>query len=405
MNPEPEAMPGGQAAALRSFFDQDKDQLARQAPFLSPIPEHCEAEAKIQARLAACMEGTPAQKQRKPPIVPARQADSLATCPLTAARRPAEQSSAMAADESPAAAESDAMGFSPGTSDKHGTDAVPQTKSGPTVKKQKRRDAWCAEQAQQLIGFGLQYTPAPEAQRKGSSKKRPTIVESLKAQLESRKARKTAAADAGPGSAERQTSAAGGKASGSDSEASGARAVMPEDSGEAWAGLRAEEQGPQPSKTQTLQGNESDEDMDLDIEATTESRPAQPQNFAPGAPTPRTISPSFTVRRSAREAGIPAEALESPHKGAAAQETASGRQQAQQTDGACTISFLGAGGESQAAGPAAKGAARPPPAQTAAQKAMKAKQMAHAAAEVKARKAQGEALRPVHIHDIDTSLL
>ena len=83
------------------------------------------------------------------------------------------------------------MGFSPGISDKHCVLALPQNKQ--KRKRMSERD-WIAEQGEGMGGFGLQMMATPAAaqdQKKSSSKKRPALVESVQAQLQARKARKT----------------------------------------------------------------------------------------------------------------------------------------------------------------------------------------------------------------------
>lgn len=75
-----------------SVVHEDVSAPAQDAPQSSASPQcHLiESEAEIQARLAAYMEGTPAQKQVGPPDAPAQQDASLAPCPLTAAGPPLE---------------------------------------------------------------------------------------------------------------------------------------------------------------------------------------------------------------------------------------------------------------------------------------------------------------------------
>ena len=336
--------------------NQGTDQRTRKAPALPPIPEHHEAalpyedgperedsmaqakepgrvqmqlelslpaepgperppgytigsEAEVQARLAACMDGTPAQPA-------ARHDASMASCTPAAAMPGAEGHSVLAVGTTPAAGpswqsdeqrdghlsraagvtpaaheESDVMGFSPGTSDKHCPQAQPVVKCAP--KRKRRSEAnWCAEAANELIGFGRQMTADGSAQRKPASLKRTaSMVERIKPQLESRKAQKAAerttpnnapasastnrrgamqaAADNGgrsppPSGSDVLLAMAhsGGKPSthsGSESDASRGSPPASEKSAEAWDALKAERQWPPPSTSKTLQqGDEVD---------------------------------------------------------------------------------------------------------------------------------------------------
>ena len=269
------------------------------------------SEAEVQARLAACMDGTPAQPA-------ARHDASMASCTPAAAMPAAEGRSIWAVGTTPAAGpsgqsdgqqdgqhlsraagvtpaaleESDVMGFSPGTSDKHCLQAQQPVVKRAAKRKRRSEANWCAEAANELIGFGRQMTADSCAQRKPASLKRTaSMVERIKPQLESRKAQKAAertTPNQAPASAStdwrRAAQAAadnggrspapsgndvlpakahsGGKPSthsGSESDASRVSPPASGNSAEAWDALKAERQGPPPSTSKTLQqGDEVD---------------------------------------------------------------------------------------------------------------------------------------------------
>ena len=345
--------------------------------------------ADASASIAACSDAVTSQRQPEPCLETAQQGDSH----LARQYSGAAQLQAGRASGSPV--ESDVMGFSPGISDQHCMSALPQTKQ--KRKRMSERD-WIAEQGEGMGGFGLQMMATPAAakeQRKSSSKKRPALVESVQAQLQARKARKT----------EQRCTAAGGLRSikeqqqeqptpyhdcmpGSDGEDPSDAAALPEDSGEAWNGMIAEEHASQPSRAQMLLGDKTGGAH----EAACNSTPTPAKR---GAHAAKTMSPTYLQRRSAR--GVcPAEALRTPSR-ISAGEAPDSRQTAQQPDAACTISLSADGQEDKIAGPAAKKQAKVAGPRNAAQEASARAQLRQAGANLKAMKARGVSMQGSNI--------
>ena len=352
------------------------------ADFPSQSPEslpgfQLEEGAPASASIAPGLDAVATQRQPESCLDPAQQGDSH----LARQHSGAAQHQAGHASGSPV--ESDVMGFSPGISDKHCMSALPRTKQ--KRKRMSERD-WIAEQGEGMGGFGLQMMATPAAaqdHRKSSSKKRPAFVESMQGQLQARKARKT----------EQCHTAAGGLQSieeqqqeqptpyhdcmpGSDGEDPSGAVALPEDSGEAWDGMIAEEHA-----AQTLPGDEAGGPH----EAACDSTPAPARQSARAA---KTMSPTYLQRRSAR--GVcPAEALRTPCR-LPAGDAPDSRQTAHQSDAACTISLSANGQKGEIAEPAASKKAKAAGQKNAAQEASARAQLAQAGASLKARKARGE---------------
>ena len=383
---------GSTAATRQLDHAQTTTGVEPPADFQSQSPEALpdlqSKEVAAIASIAACSDAVASQRQPEPCPETAQQGDSH----LARQHSGAAQLQAGHASGSPV--ESDVMGFSPGISDQHCMSALPQTKQ--KRKRMSERD-WIAEQGEGMGGFGLQMMATPAAaqdQRKSSSKKRPAMVESVQAQLQARKARKT----------EQRCAAAGGLASieeqqqeqptpyhdcmpGSDNEDPSDAAALPEDSGEAWDGMIAEEHASQPSRAQMLPEDKTGGARD----AACNSTPAPAKR---GACAAKTMSPTYLQRRSAR--GVcPAEALTTPSR-APAGEAPDSSQAAQQPDAACTISLSGNGQEDKIAEPAAKEQAKAAgPRMNAAQEASARAQLRQAGANLKAMKARGVSMQAV----------
>ena len=386
-----------QATSQAATWQLDQAQITAEADppaeFSSQSPEslpgyQLKEGADASASIAACSDAVASQRQPEPCLETAQQGDSH----LARQHNGAAQLQAGHASGSPV--ESDVMGFSPGISDQHCMSALPQTKQ--KRKRMSERD-WIAEQGEGMGGFGLQMMATPAAakeQRKSSSKKRPALVESVQAQLQARKARKT----------EQRCSPAGGLASieeqqqeqptpyhdcmlGSDGEDPSDAAALPEDSGEAWDGMIAEEHASQPSRAQML----PDDETGSAHEAACNSTPAPPKQSARAT---KTMSPTFLQRRSAR--GVcPADALRTPSRMPAG-EAPDSRQTAQQPDAACTISLSADDHEEKVAEPAAKRQAKAAGPRNAAQEASARAQLRQAGANLKAMKARGVSMQGVH---------
>ena len=377
------------AATAQLDYAQTTAEVESPADLPSQSPEslpgfQLEEGATARASIAACSDAVASQRQPESGLDPAQQGDSH----LALQHSGAAQLRAGNASVSPV--ESDVMGFSPGISDKHCMSVLPQTKQ--KRKRMSERD-WIAEQGEGMGGFGLQMMPTPAAaqdQRKSSSKKRPAFIESVKAQLQARKARKT----------EQCHTAAGRLASieeqqeqptpyhdcmpGSDGEDPSGAAALPEDSGEAWNGMIAEEHASQPSRTQTLQEDEAGGAR----EATCDSAPAPAKQ---GARAAKTMSPTYLQRRSAR--GVcPAEALTTPGRMPAG-EAPDSRQTAQQPDAACTISLSANAQKGEIAEPAGKKQAKAAGQKKSAQEGSARAQLRQAGASLKAMRARGEHAR------------
>ena len=293
-----------------------------------------------------------------------------------------------------------------GTSDKHCEEALPKTK--PTARKKRRREAnWCAEAAFELEEFGTQSTPglaaattpAPAKQRK--LRRTTSLAEHVKAELDFRKARKSAEQPlpgSSPGTAQldvadglgsddmlpatEMSADRVGRSLGSDSDTPENSAVEQEAGADVWAEVLAEERDPQPSQTQALPSTRATKP----VEAAFESKQAEMQQPEPGVPLPKRISPSLMQRRSTRGI-IDAEALNSPPRGAPQK----GRQPVQQHDATCTLSFQGMTAEHSQRRALAAGRKALAAAHTAAKVTAKAKQMRQASNAIKAQRDKGGA--------------
>ena len=388
-----QAQQAGSTAATRQLdHAQTTTEVEPPADFQAQSPEALPdlqpKEVAASASIAACSDAVASQRQPEPCPETAQQGDSH----LVRQHSGAAQLQAGPAAGSPV--ESDVMGFSPGISDQHCMSALPQTKQ--KRKRMSERD-WIAEQGEGMGGFGLQMMATPAAakdQRKSSSKKRPAMVESVQAQLQARKARKT----------EQRCTAAGGLASieeqqqeqprpyhdcrsGGDGAEPSDAAALPEDSGEAWNGMIAEELASQPSRARLL----PDDETGGACEAACNSTPAPPKQSACAA---KTMSPTYLQRRSAR--GVcPAEALSTPSRVPAGAAPDS-RRTAQEPDAACTISLSADGQDNETAEPAAKKQAKAAGPRNAAQEASARAQLRQAGADLKAMKARGVCMRRVY---------